>query len=160
MVFRPLSIRRPPKPRRIFSLDRCDTAVSEVNGGLKPIILRITLNKYSLRKKSKTRSTRHYFLTPKSREVGVWVSFILFHHLSPMRPTNELQRRPPRVCSQGILSTLLSPVHAYEFLSRCRCSNCTPRQPKVELFALTLSATEIRRKVHSSRDSTSQIPTW
>ena len=36
-------------------------------------------------------------------------------------------------------STHLSPIHAYEFLSRCRFSTPTPRQPMVELFVLASS---------------------
>ena len=59
-------------------------------------------------------------------------------HLSPMGPINELQRCPSRVWSHKG-STHLSPVHAYEFLSRCRYSTPIPRQPTVELFVLTYS---------------------
>jgi len=47
-----------------------------------------------------------------------------------------------------------------EFSSRCRYSTPTPRQPNVWTFSthiLTLSATESRRKVHSSYGSYSQI---
>ena len=42
-------------------------------------------------------------------------------------------------------STHLSPVHAYEFLSRCRFSTPTPRQPMVELFVLTSSRFPLRK---------------
>ena len=42
-------------------------------------------------------------------------------------------------------STHLSPVHAYEFLSRCRFSTPTPRQPIVELLVLTSSHFPLQR---------------
>ena len=147
MVFRPLSNRRPPKPRRIFSLDRCDTAVSEVNGGLKPIILRITLNRYSLRKKSKTRSTRHYFLSPKSREVGVWMSFILFHHLPPMGSANRRATTLaiPRVVSRDLpISPRFTPTSFYRDAGSALL-HLVNYYVMVELFVLTSSPFPLRK---------------
>ena len=42
-------------------------------------------------------------------------------------------------------STHLSPVHAYEFMSRCRFSTPTPRQLMVELFVLASSRIPLRK---------------
>ena len=42
-------------------------------------------------------------------------------------------------------STHLSPVHAYEFLSRCRFSTPTPRQPMIEVFVLASSRFPLRK---------------
>ena len=50
----------------------------------------------------------------------------------------------PRVVTRD-LSTQLSPIHAYEFLSRCRFSTPTPRQPMVELFVLASSRFPLRK---------------
>ena len=47
-------------------------------------------------------------------------------------------------------STQLSPVHAYECLSRCRFSTPTPRQPIVELFVLTSSRFPLRKSEEKS----------
>ena len=41
--------------------------------------------------------------------------------------------------------THISPVHAYEFLSRCRFSTPTPRQPTIELPGLTSSRYPLRK---------------
>ena len=42
-------------------------------------------------------------------------------------------------------STHLSPVQAYEFLSRCRFSTPTPRQPMIEVFVLASSRFPLRK---------------
>ena len=47
-------------------------------------------------------------------------------------------------------STHLSPVHAYDFFSRCRFSTPTPRQPMVELFVLTSSRFPLRKREENS----------
>ena len=61
-----------------------------------------------------------------------------------MRSINELHNVAHPACGlKG--STHLSPVHAYEFLSRCRYSTPTFREPMAELLVLTLSATEMTR---------------
>ena len=80
---------------------------------------------------------------PVAFEISHSLLFCFFHHLSPMGPINELQRCPSRVWSQGI-SAHLSPVHAYECLSRCRFSTSTPRQLMVELFVHTYSRFSLR----------------
>ena len=86
----------------------------------------------------------------RSRKLCITPVFFSFfsHHLSPMGPINELQRCPSRMGHKG--STHLSPVHAYEFLSRCRFSNLTPRQPMAELFVLASSRFPLRKSEENS----------
>ena len=47
-------------------------------------------------------------------------------------------------------STHLSPVRAYEFLSRCRFSTPTPRQPMVKPFVLASSRFPLRKPEEKS----------
>ena len=81
-----------------------------------------------------------------------------FLFITPHRwgqPINELQRCPSRVWSEGIY-THLSPVHAYEFLSRCRYSIPKPRQPMVELFVLASSCFPPRKSEDKSTPAESR----
>ena len=75
------------------------------------------------------------------------VDLVLFFFItsSPMGPINEIQRCPSRVWSRGDLLIHLSPVHAYELLSRCRFSTPTPRLSMVELFVSTSSRYPLRK---------------
>ena len=54
-----------------------------------------------------------------------------------------LQRCHPACGHQG--SSHLSPVLAYNILSRCKLSPLTPRQPMIELYTLTFSCFPLRK---------------
>ena len=47
-------------------------------------------------------------------------------------------------------SSHLSPVHALHFLSRCKFSTLTTRQPMVEFYLLTFPRFPLRKKEHKS----------
>ena len=47
-------------------------------------------------------------------------------------------------------SSHLSPVHALQFLSRCKFSTLTTRQPMVEFYLLTFPRFPLRKKEHKS----------
>ena len=47
-------------------------------------------------------------------------------------------------------SSHLSPVHALQFLSRCKFSTLTTRQPMIEFYLLTFPRFPLRKKEHKS----------
>ena len=59
--------------------------------------------------------------------------------------SHVLQRCDPACSYEG--SSYLSPVLAYDFLSRCKFSTLTPRQPSmVEVYLLAFSRFPLRKK--------------
>ena len=76
----------------------------------------------------------------------LYISFLFFSLISLM--ADGPHRYHPACGHKG--SSHLSPVYALHFLSRCKFSTLTTRQPMVEFYLLTFPRFSLRKKEHNS----------
>ena len=81
---------------------------------------------------SKDVDASDFYSNMRRKRKVLFLCFLLVSHSQPMGP--NVLRCHPACDHYG--SSQLSPVHAYNFLSRCKFSTLTTRQPMVEEFYL------------------------
>ena len=84
--------------------------------------------------------------------------FLIFRHLSPMGPINELQRCPSRVWSQGIDPSLAG--SRLRVFIAMHVQHSAPRQLMIKFFLLILSRFPLRKSEEKCTSAETRIPNF